>query len=51
MSLLVSSSDVKLLGRYIHVSEPFFREKHKRFHGQKERREKTINTGKKSLFL
>ena len=39
MWLLVGSSDVKLLGRYIHVSEPFFWEKHKRFHGQKERRQ------------
>ena len=49
MWLLVGSSDGKSLGRYMHVSEPFFREKTLEI--SRIEREKTINRGKKSLFL
>ena len=49
MWLLVGSSGGKSLGRYMHVSEPFFREKTLEI--SRIEREKTINRGKKSLFL
>ena len=49
MCLLVGSSGGKSLGRYMHVSEPFFREKTLEI--SRIEREKAINRGKKSLFL
>ena len=41
MWLLVGSIGGKSLGRYIHVSEPFFSGENERFQGEKERRQST----------
>ena len=49
MRLLVGSSGGESLGRYMHVSEPFF--SGKTLEISRIEREETINRGKKSLFL
>ena len=49
MWLLVGSSGGKSLGRYMHLSEPFSSGKTLKI--SRTEREKTINRGKKSLFL